>query len=65
MTPKEKAKHLIDKFSEQTFNQDFEETKQCALICVEEILIHQTNEYGYVDIITEYWNEVKTEINKL
>jgi len=64
MTPKEKAKELVENFY---CNIDFNEcyqgsktsAKQCALICVDEIL----NFYDRVDL--EYWQEVKQEINKL
>ena len=56
MTPKEKAQELIEKYP-----------KQCALISVEEILNDDwyiaTREYLIAR--KEYWNEVKTQIEKL
>ena len=66
MTPKEKAKELVDKF----FNEmpkylqgklGRETAKESALICVDEIISStfvQNNTFNY-------WSEVKEEINKL
>ena len=88
MTPKEKAKELVDKFNNaEGCEWDFYETqegnescwrmsnslaKQCALIAVDEILneLHQIQEYDYLlaQKITGkilFYNEVKTEIEKL
>ena len=70
MTAKEKAKELVDKFlNEQNNTEEISEAKQCALICVDEIL-----EFAY-DIEWEkkeeaiskfkFLKEVKQEINKL
>ena len=70
MTAKEKAKELVDKFlNEQNNTEEISEAKQCALICVDEIL-----EFTY-DIEWEkkeeaisklkFLKEVKQEINKL
>ena len=58
MTPKQKAKELVDKFTVVGLQQR-NEGIQCALICVDEIILH-CNEYEWL-----YWNEVKEEINKL
>jgi uncharacterized protein YydD (DUF2326 family) len=56
MTPKEKAKELVKEYS---WNSDKSDAKQCALICVDEILnIYQLDEYAF-------WKEVKQEIIKL
>jgi hypothetical protein len=66
MTPKEKAKELVDKYSFveiQHYTSMFE-VKQCALIAVDEIL----NNDGFTrfDIyLTEYWQQVKQEIINL
>jgi len=63
MTPKEKAKELIDKYQFvyiQNYTSMFE-VKECALIAVDEIL----NNDGFTkfDIyLTEYWEEVRQEI---
>jgi len=69
MTPKEKAKELLKRFesvskpfmkeSEVQVHIHPEHAKQCALICVDEILEF----YDRIDV--KYWNEVKQEINKL
>ena len=70
MTAKEKAKELVDKFlNEQNNTEEISEAKQCALICVDEIL-----EFAY-DIEWEKKEEaifkvkflikVKKEIEKL
>lgn len=58
MTPKEKAKELVDKFSWIDCSSD---AKQCALICVDEIL----ETYIDLDPKLNYWEEVKQEINKM
>jgi hypothetical protein len=60
MTPKEKAKELINKFN---IPHPFQKlAKQCALICVDEIL----NEYWSHDTKRrDWWRQVKTEIENL
>ena len=68
MTPKEKAKDLVQIFArlhrglDDTFQLGdvwFDELdKQCALICVDEI--QKVTNYEI-----NYWEEVKQEINKL
>ncbi len=76
MTPKEKANHLIllmkanaivalDEIELEN-DREWEKSenyfaKQCALICVVQII----NEFKYIGIEQTYWNEVKTEIEKL
>ena len=62
MTPKEKAEELVGKYYFQV--QTLEQQKQCALIAVDEII----NNDGFTkfdDYLTEYWQEVKKEIEKL
>jgi hypothetical protein len=60
MTPKEKAKELVEKYAIWSWN----EAKQCALIAVDEVLnfIH-TDAFSYTN--EEYWQQVKQEIDKL
>lgn len=59
MTPKEKAKELIHKYSCRV--SDEFSIKQCALIAVDEIIKQSMdNEYS-----EKYWQQVKTEINNL
>tara|TARA_R110000803_G_scaffold69326_2_gene131663 strand:+ start:3003 stop:3227 length:225 start_codon:yes stop_codon:yes gene_type:complete len=74
MTPKEKAKELVYKYSCLHLGEDFDkwkengivfdsQDKQCALISVDEIL-----KITWVDkflIVEDYWLEVKQEIEKL
>ena len=69
MTPKEKAKHLVDKYFEKFSDDsgcgwDIDCSKICALIAVDEIL----EEIYYTESTTygcTYWQEVKKEIEKL
>ena len=77
MTPKEKALELVDKLYQTTPNESWynpplgslsieykswEQSKQCALIAVEEI----QEAIRYLDNDSEnYWFEVKKEIEKL
>jgi hypothetical protein len=65
MTPKEKAKELVDNFlPHSTGNSNINEAKQCALIAVYEIL--NNDGFTQFDIyLTEYWQEVKQEIINL
>jgi hypothetical protein len=68
MTPKEKAEELILKYlrvdndTKEWFHKGI--AKQCALIAVDEIL----NNDGFTrhdNLLTEYWNQVKQEIENL
>ena len=81
MTPKEKAKDLVDKFLPQIrgadrYNYNLESmnvfnAKQCALIAVDEILnipnIEGSSNGHMVDegYAKVYWQKVKTEIENL
>ena len=65
MTPKEKAKELID--SMLGFKDDYHQylARKCALIAVEEILkqnVSTPTDYG---ASWTYWMQVKEEIEKL
>lgn len=68
MTPKEKAKDLVDKFYQQAPLEDIKfysndvMAKDCALIAVDEIL--RSNNL-YHSIKTKFYLEVKQEIKKL
>ena len=62
MTPKEKAKELVNKYL-QVYDGRVPQAKRCTLILVDEIL-----QFGNELDIREpmmYWNSVKQEINKL
>ena len=78
MTPKEKAKELVDKFYQRfplkmdvittrgdlSWEYDnWNEAKQCALIAVDEILNIKSVDRDY-DLST-YWQEIKQEIENL
>lgn len=72
MTPQEKAEKLLDNFiwcattPEQTAPLAKEVAKQCAIICVEEILDNGGDDRLYLGSNDrEYWNEVLTEIEKI
>lgn len=67
MTPKEKAKELIDKYNFIYIPHytSIHEVKQCALICVDEILLHEKTAHSVLDKSSDYWQEVKEEIQKL
>tara|TARA_R110001599_G_scaffold56509_1_gene156245 strand:- start:236 stop:415 length:180 start_codon:yes stop_codon:yes gene_type:complete len=59
MTAKEKAMQIAMKFDKKG---ETDNAKQCALICVDEILEVESNYYPNE---IDYWTEVKQEINKL
>jgi hypothetical protein len=67
MTPKEKAKELVEAMSFSCRECDYEsKAKQCALIAVEEIkeaIFWHPFESPNFEL--EYWQEVKQEIEKL
>ena len=89
MTPKEEAEKLVDRFKDDTviytwggngykvaIETSFQNAKNCALICVDEILNSNptiiTEEIiehiGYKETVeknVDYWQEVKQEIKKL
>jgi hypothetical protein len=58
MTPQEKAIELYNKMY-----QTDGEAKQAAIICVEEI--QKTKSVYHNDKEYDYWQDVKTELNKL
>jgi hypothetical protein len=68
MTPKEKAQELLDKFKK--INEDYIDNYQsipCALIAVDEIIASNPIAFDEDDncIAKHWWQEVKTEIEKL
>lgn len=60
MTPKEKAAELVEKFIQTNGNSFF--AKDCALIAVNEILNHHSQEQGLYRIDKYYWYSVINEI---
>lgn len=69
MTPKEKAKELIDKmwiYSIPNANGSWNNAKQCALICIDEMLDIRNSLYvNEGSLVQEYLLEVKKEIKAL
>ena len=63
MIPEQKAKELVEQFSWIDCSSD---AKQCALICVDEILqVLWHNHEKNSEKMYRYYIEVKQEINKL
>ena len=69
MTPKEKARELVESMAFSCRECDYEtKAKQCALIAVNEILDLKhivTLRRNMHEMELEYWDEVKQEIEKL
>jgi hypothetical protein len=72
MTPKNKAKELVDKFRNEivSFLSDSmknKNVKECALIAVNEIINELDDNFDslHCSDIKQYWEEVKQEIEKL
>ena len=65
MTPKEKAIELVEDMHDAPETGYNEHAKVCALVAVDEILNHHSQEQGLYRIDTYYWQEVKQEIEKL
>ena len=77
MTPKEKAKELVEKyyhlFSVDLENTiDYREAKHCALIAVDEIIRTLNEDIRDLDVrdnvlldLIEYWKQVKQILEKL
>jgi hypothetical protein len=69
MTPQEKAIELVERYTNMAYNfNSYSYDKRCALIAVDEILklsyfTHEPSEDD--DLYSNYWKEVKTEIEKL
>ena len=63
MTPQEKAKELVDKFSNEVLIDNYE-SKRCALIAVDEI-INNVLGNDWSSPLIDYWQEVKFEIEQL
>lgn len=66
MTPKEKAKELVNKYL-QVYDGRVDKAKQCALIAVDEIINNSLEYMGckHEDGEIIYWKQVKNEIEKL
>jgi preprotein translocase subunit SecE len=68
-SPKEKAKQLINRYFKDSdllyHDLTWIQSKECALIAVEEILKTSQDESIYGTAFREYWMEVKQEIQKI
>jgi hypothetical protein len=73
MTPRDKAKELIEEFTFNCRECDYEDNaKQCALIATDEVIIqweyidtYLSDLGGKLNTNLKYWYEVKQEIEKL
>lgn len=70
MTPKEKAKELVQRYIDEAYQEDeyglyTPMAKQCALIAVDEILDTIEDERKGIFNMKRYWEQVKQEIEKL
>jgi len=71
MTPKEKAKKLVERMIiyHSPDDKDYEAAKECALIAVDEILNEYPNVKPMIVYFTHprerFWQEVKQEIEAL
>lgn len=78
MTPKEKAKELVDKMYYSRSSDEYIQisawdiSKQCALIAVDEIINTLNSDIRDLDVrgnilldLIDYWREVKQEIEQL
>lgn len=68
MTPQQKAKDLFNKYYLLIDIKNYENTKNCALIAVDELL-EATKRYDYTlgpnPSYSDYWLKVKYQIEKL
>ena len=68
MTPQQKAKELFNKYYLLIDIKNYENTKNCALIAVDELL-EATKRYDYTlgpkPSYNDYWLKVKYQIEKL
>jgi hypothetical protein len=76
MTPKEKAKELLERITVHHWTDvcDSEGAKQCALVAVDEIIhsspslpiLGDSGSYGEdIELSKIYWEEVKQELEKI
>jgi hypothetical protein len=67
MTPQEKAKELLAKMTTNADSLIYKNqyAKQCTLVAVDEVLNSLDYDYMLFKQQSDYWNEVKQEIEKL
>ncbi len=59
MTPKQKAKQLVEKYKKIVLGAAF--ARESAIICVDEILAKHYDDW---DETSDYWTQVKQELTK-
>jgi hypothetical protein len=77
MTPKEKAKELIDTYLDiENYNNlnldlfcdecgmNIQSAKYCALIAVDECIKAVQSDWSFMEIRMEYWQKVKQEVER-
>jgi hypothetical protein len=66
MTPREKAIELVDKFSSVLMHDElYDDSVMCAIIAVNEVIEALHEHHWQNRNVTEYYREVKHEIEKL
>jgi hypothetical protein len=66
MTPREKALELVEQFSSVLmYDEVYEDSIKCALISVEEVIEALGEHHWQNRNVTEYYREVKHELEKL
>jgi hypothetical protein len=66
MTPREKALELVEQFSSVLMHDEFyEDSIKCALIAIDQIFEALDEHHWQNRNVTEYYREVKQEINNL
>jgi hypothetical protein len=68
MTPQNKAWELVQKYIKYQHyleNDAWNQSKECALIAVDEIMLNEKINHSSLDKTYEYWEDVKKEIEAL
>jgi hypothetical protein len=66
MTPKEKAKDLVEQFASVLMHDEvYEDSIKCALILVNEVIEALHQHHWQNRLLIDYWQEVKNELEKL
>jgi hypothetical protein len=65
MNPRDKALDLQHRMKDCLYSDGLFDAKQCALVCIKEILQVIPMYIGNLNPTWKYWNEVKEELLKL
>jgi hypothetical protein len=66
MTPKEKAKELLDKYKEKMTHLNADEVKEYTCIVVDSFFKHMSFTFGFIGYSTyKFWKDVKRELQQL